>query len=885
MNSIICNPYEKPDKYWKYIDSGKYEQINDRRPASYKTMKSNGSYGSDIEIKWVDTIRKHVEKWSKEETYAGVTEETRKILIHWGDEERKQRMFFCQLEAIRTIIYLFEVNLELLDSLDKDGYEQDSSPFLRQCIKMATGTGKTIVMGMLLAWLAINNNSPKHSKNVLIVTPGITVKDRLQVLKPTNKNNIYDEFELMPESKRMLLNNMNINITNYHQITEQKNRYLKGIKEEKIINEDMRIETEQAVAKRLVGENTENVLVINDEGHHAWSSDVSGVNKADQNTATTWIKGLNMIHNVCGINICYDFSATPFIPTGKSSIEKTLFRWIISDFSLSDAIESGLVKTPYAAVDDISFGHLYSDEEVRGALKKGNFNDKIETSYMMLKEKWEEMRNSSWKNHPTPPVLITVCNSVKDAKTVMSEFKKNKTLLPKELSTEEAMQRIDSGIIDDGKRSKKDIEIREMINTVGKEGQPGEKICNVVSVSMLTEGWDVRTVACIMGLRAFTSQLLCEQVVGRGLRRRSYVINPDTEMFDEERVILLGVPIGLITISTTKPPTDRELVKACPIDLKKEHEIKWPMVELVKERTEYKSKIKLVDIEEYLLDESIQNVIYIGPTMDGKPSMKEKILKSDRHEQQIAFDILRLIIEYKNLNEKFNGDYDEAWKDMKNSDKYKILVDLLDIIENFLKSSIKTELTGDERVEKIGAQTYLIARHISKYIFIQKENLLEPKIYGEKSTQDMQCKYFSKRHVHENPDKSHLNIIIAYNEFEKKVSKLLDENIYVKSYVKADIVGFYVNYDDKNGITRKYRPDFIIYLTNRLKLVLEAKGEKRDAELKKKALERWVNAVNNNGDYGIWASDIIYKRSSTDDWQTKLLSILQRHASLQIKKF
>ena len=311
-----------------------------------------------------------------------------------------------------------------------------------------------------------------------------------------------------------------------------------------------------------------NVLVINDEAHHAWrvpaESKVKGVAKADIEEAAKWVGGLDRIHQARGILTCYDFSATPFAPSGKRSSEEALFNWIVSDFGLNDAIESGLVKTPRVVVRDDALPdaktyksrlyHIYNDPEVKDDLNRRAKPDEplpdlIANGYYLLGYDWR-VTAKDWAEmgHKTPPVMITVANRTETAARVKHAFDR-KPILIDELCDAERTLHIDSGVLkrageseepiaevriddeddsDDGAASPKLTadqsaeQLRKMVDTVGRKGQPGEQIQNVISVGMLSEGWDAKTVTHIMGLRAFTSQLLCERVVGRGLRRTSY---------------------------------------------------------------------------------------------------------------------------------------------------------------------------------------------------------------------------------------------------------------------------------------------------------------------------------------------------------------------------
>jgi type III restriction enzyme len=358
---IINSPYVEPSEHWRY-DRERQEFIRqpNRRPAGY-IVATPGSRTFDdpgifFELPLVNAIRSRVKAW-REAGYAGTTSITKRLLDHWNDPEERpeHRLFFCQLEAIETLIWLAEA-----PDADKVGVEipGDGGPFQRLCSKMATGSGKTIVMAMLIAWQILNKvaypQDKRFSKSVLVVAPGLTVKNRLQVLLPSAENNYYELFSIVPPGLRDGLRQGRVLVRNWHvlnweteaQIAKKKSVDKRGPK------------SDEAYVREVLGEMTSarSLVVINDEAHHAWrvpaESKIRGVKKEDIEEATKWVGGLDRIDNARGVLCCYDLSATPFAPSGKASSEEALFGWIVSDFGLNDAIESGLVKTPRVVVRD-----------------------------------------------------------------------------------------------------------------------------------------------------------------------------------------------------------------------------------------------------------------------------------------------------------------------------------------------------------------------------------------------------------------------------------------------------------------------------------------------------------------------------------------------------
>ncbi len=359
---IINSPYEEPQRYWRYNRENRTFTLveEDRRPAGY-VVASEGSKSFDdpgifVEIPLVNKIRPRVKSWRKD-GYPGVTSITKRLLEHWRNPEEfeTRRFFFCQLEAVETLIWLAEG-----PEHDKVGIEvpSDGGEFKRLCAKMATGSGKTIVMAMVIAWHLLNKvtypQDTRFSKNVLVIAPGLTVRSRLAVLEPSHPANYYSAFNIVPSTLLDKLRQGKVLIRNWHAlnwVTEEKIKKRRSV--------DKRgPKSDEAYVREVLGDmaSSRNVLIINDEAHHAWrvpaESKIKGVAKEDIEEATKWIGGLDRINKARGVLTCYDFSATPFAPSGKKSSEEALFSWIISDFGLNDAIEAGLVKTPRVVIRD-----------------------------------------------------------------------------------------------------------------------------------------------------------------------------------------------------------------------------------------------------------------------------------------------------------------------------------------------------------------------------------------------------------------------------------------------------------------------------------------------------------------------------------------------------
>ncbi len=923
---IINRPYEEPQEYWRYNRERRtFSREEGRRPAGYLIAsgdsKSFDDPGEFVEIPLVNKIRPRVKEW-REAGYPGATSITRRLLEFWTDPEdyESRRFFFCQLEAAETLIWLTEGPEREKVGLDipKDGGE-----FERLCAKMATGTGKTVVMAMVIAWHILNKvtnpQDTRFAKNVLVVAPGLTVRNRLAVLEPSHPENYFEQFRIVSSSQLETLRQGKVIIRNWHalnwetaeQIGKKRSVDKRGAKSDEAYVRDVLDDMSAA----------RNLLVINDEAHHAWrvsaESKTRDFLKSEIDEATKWVGGLDRIHRARGILTCYDFSATPFTPSGRRSSKEDLFEWIVSDFGLNDAIESGLVKTPRVVVRDDALPdaktyrsrlyHIYDDPEVRDNLNRKAqrvepLPDLVINGYNLLGYDWRETaREWERSGHKTRPVMITVANRTETAARVKHAFDRKRILID-ELCDDERTLHIDSGVLkraeeaeepiatimlDDEGSADKDVpvprltvdqraeQLRKMVDTVGRPGQPGGHIQNVISVGMLSEGWDAKTVTHIMGLRAFTSQLLCEQVVGRGLRRTSYEVNEATGMFEPEYVNIFGVPFTFLPHESDesvapKPPTPKTAIE--PVAEKSAFEIKWPNV--VRIENVYRSRLtvdwnKMERLELNASDTA--QVAELAPVVDGKPdltkvtSIELEALAQEYRTQKIAFEAARAIFDQ----------METSWAGGRDS----LIAQLVILVEQFLASgrlAIVPPLLFQEDIARRLIMTLnmtKVVQHIWQAVQIENTERLEL-IFDQSrpigSTTDMATWYTGKPCNF--TERSHINMCTYDSTWEAAEAYELDRNPHVDAWVKNDHLGFEVLYVHR-GVVRKYRPDFLIRLKSGTMLILETKGQIDDqSESKRRAVEQWAAAVNQHGGFGHWAADI-----STNPGE--LRAILEKHAT------
>ncbi len=682
---ILNSPYEYPIRHWELDASGQPTQriVESRRRSDFITpipAPRGQQYAAQDALIFDDLstreqqyhsaiingMRAEIDRWRALPNSRDwkVTPETARLLQHWRQHLfAGPRPFFCQVEAVETAIWLSEVAPHSGKAGERflkhllETNEQANPGLSRLALKLATGAGKTTVMAMLIAWQTVNAvrhpQSRRFTRAFLVVTPGITIRDRLRVLLPNDPDSYYMSRELVPGDMLRDLEHSRIVITNFHAFRLRERMELsKGgrlLLQGRGGDDLATMETEGQMLQRVMPELMafKDVMVINDEAHHCYRErpvanlsangtepELKGEERkeADNNNeaARVWISGIEAVQRKLGVARVLDLSATPFFLRGSGYAEGTLFPWTMSDFSLMDAIECGIVKLPRVPVSDNIPGqampvfrdlwkHIAKDLPRSGRGKSSKLDPlklpvpllgALESLYGHYEKTFELWRE---REIAVPPCFIVVCQNTAISKLVydyIAGFRANngdgtstpvrgrlslfrntdehgvplarpRTLLidSEQLESGEALD--DSfraleadaierfrrealergGRLADTLRAGGDIDdatlLREVMNTVGKSGRLGESIRCVVSVSMLTEGWDANTVTHVLGVRAFGTQLLCEQVIGRALRRQSYELNedgPDKGLFSVEYADVLGIPFDFNAEPVVAPP-------------------------------------------------------------------------------------------------------------------------------------------------------------------------------------------------------------------------------------------------------------------------------------------------------------------------------------------
>ena len=907
---IINSAYREPTHHWKYDLNGQaFVREPGRRPAGYFVAGQGSNQYNDIgkfvELPLVNKIRPRVKAW-REAGYPGVTGVTRKLLDHWNDKDARQYQFFyCQVDAMETLIWLTEA-----PASDKVGIDipSDGGLFRRICTKLCTGGGKTTVMAMLVAWMICNKvtypQDRRFSKNVFIVAPGLTVKSRLQVLQTGGNDNYYVQFNIVPVGLMDKLRQGKVMITNWQALAWETEE---AIAKRKSVDK-RGAKSDEAYTREVLGEmaNASNILVINDEAHHAWRKNpenkgkLTKEQKEAEQQATIWISGLDRIHKTRNILTCYDFSATPFAPSGKKNDEEALFGWIVSDFGLNDGIESGLVKTPRVVVRDdgvpdaesfkSKLYHIYRDETVtadinRSADPEEPLPDLLSQAYYLLGKDWQVLYES-WKNNGAvvPPVMITVANRTETAARIKYAFDHGRIPVP-ELCNPELTIHIDSKTMDDAtgvvvgadvdgndatlSKAEAAAILRETVDTVGQKGKRGEQIRNVISVGMLSEGWDAKTVTHILGLRAFSSQLLCEQVVGRGLRRTSYDLADGSDMFTPEYVNIFGIPFTFLphesdeegTAPKTPPKTQIEALKE-----RLEFEIQWPNIIRIDRIFKPQLKIDIDKIDTLELNAADTRLrADLAPIIDGKTDLT-KCTEIDLQKLDAELRMQRIVFE---ASGQVYDLMKASWQN--EGTKFALIGQVIHLVEEYLQSGaivINPPLFNTDPVRQriiYMMNMNKIVQHLWSFIKLEQTEKTAPIFDPNKkvrSTADMPTWFTSKPcYITKTSHISHSTFDSAWESTE---SYVIEKNPHVKAWAKNDHLGFEILYIF-DGVVRKYVPDFLIRLDNGKTLILETKGqETRKDKEKRKALSEWISAVNGLGEYGEWRNDVSYNVADVD---------------------
>ncbi len=1026
---IINSPYEAPAYHWHIELAKPPEKRPGRRLASYffrvpekakrgKAAKGQtalfeeSAKGQEYLLDLANLIRQRLAEWRARD-YAGATKVTRELLELWHSPERAQRLFFAQLEAVETVLFLVEGPDDLKQGVNvpsdepgDDAKEQGYKAFVRYALKMATGSGKTTVMGMLCAWSILNKvaqpQAAAYSDTVLIVCPNVTIRDRLRELDPNGDElSLYRTRQLVPLHRMPELRRGEVFITNWHNLERrelgdvngssarvvkrgvpvERLRTVKLGGKDELTAEDIRLrastgaydivrelrdakyvligfevretrymESDAAFLRRVLGNRkgrSSAILVMNDEAHHAYrrgkldADDNYAIDDetadVDAREATVWVEGLDRINKALGgranrgngIRLCVDLSATPFFIQGSGNEVGKPFPWVVSDFSLLEAIEAGLVKIPQLPTQDISGAETPAYFNVwrwvEELAKKDGSTGKLTPDVLMryatqpiaqLADEWRQTA-AAWsaqfaeghRKSDVPPVFIIVCRDIALARELfawLAEGDSRFGVAPAEFRNAPGREwtvRVDNKVAEDiaegGGKNDEARRLRFLLETVGKTAWPGNKVPEeyaalvdrhnhkaldddsglvtidasvppgrdvrcIISVAMLSEGWDATTVTHVVGLRPFGSQLLCEQVVGRALRRTSYAVDEATGFFREETAKVFGVPFELIPFKVeggAQQPPSPPANQIYAVPARSQYEITFPVVEgysdpgITRLAVDWSKVPRLVlnplDVPDTTLMKGLTTqdgaLAAYGPGDAAVVTLEQ--WRTRVRVQQVAFTLAKVVAQQW-LQE--HGDIIPM---------HRLFPQMLGYAQRFLDTQL--ELHGNRVAQDVALNPYFQKATGLLFDAVQKvddsgRNLERPVIAkgpaGERSTRHVE--FFTGR----TPwpvQKCHLNAMVADTKtWEQAAATALDAHDAVRCWVKNDHLGFVVPYR-KDGVRRRYLPDFIVELQSGERLVVEIKGQLGDAEIKAAAAHRWCQAVNNDGRFGRWSYHLV----------------------------
>jgi type III restriction enzyme len=856
------SPYELPTMHLVKDGKGGYVIIPDRRPS--KTLL-------------VNQVRKEIDAWRRSDykNPSGISDISRRLLEWWFEEyhyidEEEFNFYFCQREAIETVIYLYEVkgikdNAELaVQYMDPQAYASDlfterkkivetakneriltrvvpetgqvaqqklpPPDLTRYAIKMATGSGKTFVIALASIWSYFHKKFEKNSplsKTFLVIAPNIIVFERLRL--DFENGSMFTKYSMIPpewkhdwqmtcimrgESRKSSTDGT-LYLTNIHQLYEEKENGNGVNPVERLLGEKPKGETgswEEEISDRV--KKHDDLLIMNDEAHHVHDTDLE------------WYKVILGLHENLkdrygrGLSLNLDFSATPKDQNG------TFFPWIICDYPLAQAIEDRIVKAPLIVHQtDKADPEKYTRASVAYA-------------------EWINIAMSRWKEHNNAygkvgkkPVLFIMAENTKDADDIydylqgLNEFKGKHSLL---IHTDKT-----------GEISKKDLEkAREVARSIDL---PDNKIRTVVSVMMLREGWDVQNVSVILGLRPFTAKanILPEQAVGRGLRLMRG-IGPDyiqiveiigTQKFEEfvKGLEVEGVGVG---ITKTPPPLG---VHVYPMKVKAEYDIELPILTPSHTR-EYKG------LESFDVTELPANPLHLAikEGAEKKVDLIETLAEKKMGQKQVEIDvgypeshiILQHVTNRVMKEARLEGQFATIYPHIK---KY-----IGDIFfgkpVNIDHESIRRQLCDSRIVNEIIS---VLATAIGK-LCISKT---KPEMKAE-PLKLMEIDGFYWRRDWVELDKTVFNVTPCYNDFEKQFAAFLDKVKDISKFAKLaeSYTRFSIEYLSARGAIRYYYPDFVAEQKLKdgetCKWIIETKGwEDKDVPFKDARAKDWCKTV------------------------------------------
>ena len=909
---VICDAYEEPNRFYEFLPGGGTRLVEGhRRPSMRLKFSSNAgsirtlenllgdqtTLDSSIETPnrelndFVNSLRDEVREWRNGigkwagRPYGGVSEVTKDLLYWWFGrlEERKaqgKRFFFCQREAIETLIYLFEA---------KPAHKMpETGSLLRYALKMATGTGKTIVMALIVVWSSLHHSRVSGSplsENFLVMVPNLTVRDRVRGiprgdgLDPSGESNLYKDYEMVPPQYSTVFH-PNVLVRNWQAIrlederddwtqdgTNEGGRFVPASVQWAAAR---RAQRDPAGPVRRAVKGWKDLVIINDEAHHVYGE--KRVRRGEEPDYIRWNKVINVVSKVAKIGLCVDLSATPWYGSGSAKPEGALFEWLVSDFSVYDAFESGLVKV-VRLPEEKGGGRAYLDiwDMVRGAKTQEEYISACKGAIASIYSSWKAEYNA-WKTSASPskgpsPVMLIVVSDARKAAWIFDHVTRDYPMLrnsvpedPRSFSTIQ----VDSHVFDADKGL--ELVLREMVNTVGRVGMPGEKVRCIVCVNMLSEGWDVKNVTHILGVRAFGSDLLTEQVIGRGLRLTNYdVLNQPLrerpqgyeETVDAFGIPFIGFPVQRRRRAATgdwgsKPHWIQPDSRKSEFAVEVPHVRSWavgiskPLSDLVRTG----SMVSLV-----VDSRQTPSDIRVRPVVGGKP---EDVLtlaefRSDFPLMRTAFLVAEELFQRTNPGLASATGMGPSFEE------------LLEFARTYLEDNLRTR--GDADPRDVGIYYWRSQLLDLLEGTIRSVGVVDAKpvpIHADPPfLKSADMRPFQWSGVIAEGKRNHMSLVACHNDFEKQFADFLDSASDVKRFIKNERLGFSITYYQMTR-PRQYFPDFVVITRpdggSETNWLVETKGEEHeDTILKSQAAQQWCAKLSGEK-YGDWKYLLVQQR-------------------------
>ena len=958
----VINPPDQPP-HWHWQLNGRAVALPDtatpgRRPAQEllpfarsrrrgQPLADNiGVQGPGLDL--VNHIRQQIDEW-QQAGRPGITSTTRQLLDYWTgatEEVRETPFYFAQTDAVLTHIWLHETQpLSVIQTLDQIN-RQHNDGIHRICHKMATGTGKTLVMAMLIVWqaanYAANPDDPRFTNRFLLVTPGITVRERLQadLIPDDNQQDCYRRFQLLPPGERWEadLIRSSIRIINWHRMTPQDlaenasgvgQRLIDGGSRPRTEAElNQGLETPRQAAIRVTGTRPGygRVMVINDESHHCHRGRTS---RPTDKTDTGWFTGLRHIRDAGLLHYVADLSATP---TFIAQDDPKPVPWIVSDYSLIDAIEAGLVKIPRLPTDQNSPGDLRHRNifDATAPAQRQSFRPEREDNNALLKAALHtlyqryEQRDRQWQrdydriaaaNHNGDarrkiPVMAVVMNNVANANAMFDYIAGNVANTPlltnqgagapatiivhskmEDPSDNKATGALVKPIRELAQRfqaaypnrftpqDKAEDVIRLVMNTVGKPGLPGEGVRCVVSVNMLTEGWDATTVTHMLGFRKFGTALLCEQVAGRTLRRVGH--DRHEGLLTEQYAEILGIPLPDLAAADPICPHCQNPKDQCTcvhpfwpdVTIRAEnaeYRIRWPNIV----RLDRSDRLKAVSVApKDAVDEPLTVVQPADDQIVLEPSIgQESVAPTETHTTRDNFM-------YRTTAAALQYLADDLRRDSPDSD-IKIHPLFGQALHAARTYQARGDIAGPLQRRKWPADPVAVdtaARWLLLNLLVdapQPDTTLVMKAIPSRLSPWLHTGTLPEQVTANDPSriygpcqKAEINYAQCDSGWEVEIARQLDAMPEVRRWMRNHGLNWSIPYVDPQGQPHRYLPDFVAVISTDagtdIHLVIEVKGQVRDLDPVKRQWTQnyWLPAVNQHPDFGgaqglVW--DYIY---------------------------